>query len=81
MKKTNVVNVVKAVVKGIRLARLYGGRLTGIWFGNNWKRINDVYDIKVTDRYGKTTDIRIKCDGNLWIVKIDDVFVYELAMF
>lgn len=79
--KTNVVNVVKAMVKGVKLARLFGGKFTGVWFSNDWKTINEVYDVRVTDRYGKKTDIRIRCIDNLWLIKVDDVLIQEIAMF
>lgn len=82
MKKTNVTNVVKAMVKGFKLAKAYDGKLDGIMFTSDWKHIHDVYDIKC----GKTT-LRVNCEeNNLWkvLVIIDDVpeeVVYELAMF
>lgn len=81
MKKTNVVNVVKAIVKGIRLARLYGGRLDGILFSSDWKHIQDVYDIKRDN-----TVIRVNCNDSLWRVLviingIPEEVVHEIPLF
>lgn len=79
--KTNVTNVIKAVIKGVKLARIYDGRLDGILFSNDWKHIQDVYDIKRGD-----TVLRVNCTGKLWrvLVVINDIpeeVVHEIPLF